>query len=253
MNLNRLLRADARKYSPVRIEAEALNKTLQRAKEGFWIGETKRYVSLPEFIYEQMLYIKKVWWFLQAGILVLLGLMMKTAVSETYIERCMGITAPIFIILILPELWKNVSSRSLEIEGASLFPLQKIMAARMILFGMVDLVLLTVFAGIGITSINISALEMLIHFVLPMMVTTCICLRLFSGRIFRGITPSVIACLLWLAIWTLVVLREDVYLIVSVPAWITLLVLVFFYTCYCVWRILSNSEQIYDYYMLGDI
>lgn len=245
MNLKKAICSYVKETDSIKVDDKALDRVIQKSKEAFWIGESERYISWPEFLYQQMFYIKKIWWLLQAGLMALLWLLLKFIVSGMYVERCMGITAPVFIIMILPELWKNDTSQSLEIEGAALFPLRKIVAARMILFGMVDSCLLTIFIVLGITSTNVSALEMLIQFVLPMVVTTCICLRLFSGRYCRGVFPAVTASLFWLTVWTLIVLRDDIYSMISMPVWIGTLILTLFYLCYCVYRILRDTEQIY--------
>lgn len=57
----------------------------------------------------------------------------------------MGTLAPLFVVLVLPELWKNRSSGALEIECTAYYSLRQIYAARMVLFGLVDLALLTLF------------------------------------------------------------------------------------------------------------
>ena len=163
MNVGKLLDNNLRKSSRIIPDENAINNTVKRAKEAYWIGETERYVSWPEFIYQQMFYINKMWWLFQAVVLLLLWLLLKYAVSGMYAERCMGITAPIFVILFLPELWKNYNYQSMEIEGAAFYSLQKVMAARMLLFGMIDLVLLTAFMGIGVASTEITMREMIIQ------------------------------------------------------------------------------------------
>lgn len=252
MNLKKEMREYARGIQSIDIDEAVFKAAVERSKEGLLENDAGQYLTWPEFIYEQIYYINKSWWLLQAAVLVLLWVLLKTAVSETYIERCMGILAPMFIILVLPELWKNVSNCALEIEGAALFSLQKVMTARMILFGMIDLILLTVFVTAGITFTSITILEMLVHFLLPMFVTTCICLRMFSGRYWKGILPSIAASLLWLTLWILVVLRDDVYSKVSVPVWIILLMVSIAYICYCVHRILCDSVKYFDYSLEGD-
>ncbi len=252
VDMRKEIRDYGRRISSVAIDEAAIQATVQKSKEGFWTHEAEQSLTWPEFIYQQMYYINKVWWLLQAAVLILLWVLLKTARSETYIERCMGILAPMFIILVLPELWKNVSNCSMEIEGAALFSLQKVTAARMILFGMIDLVLLTAFITVGVSSTSITIWEMLVHFLLPMMVTTCICLRLFSVRYWKGILPSVAASLLWLTLWTLVVLRDDIYSLVSIPVWVGLLILSFAYICYCIYRIMCKSGRLFDYSLEGD-
>ena len=103
MNVDKLLDNNLRKSSRIIPDENAINNTVKRAKEAYWIGETERYVSWPEFIYQQMFYINKMWWLFQAVVLLLLWLLLKYAVSGMYAERCMGITAPIFVILFLPK------------------------------------------------------------------------------------------------------------------------------------------------------
>ena len=244
MNLDRMLHDYANRKTIINIDEVAVEKVIKKSKESFWIGETEKCVSWPEFIFQQLFYIKKIWWLLQGSILFILWALLKCAESNTYMERCMGIVAPIFVILILPELWKNTNSKSTEIEGAALFSLQKVITARLLIFGMFDLVLLTIFFSIGIASTEITVWEMLIQFVLPMIVTTCICLRLFSGCYEKGMLPSIVFSLMWLTIWTLIILREDVYSQVSIPIWISLIIITFLYMCYCIYRIIKNTENI---------
>ena len=251
MNLDKLISKSMMKMDYIKSDDNAVEQTIKRAKEAYWINETERLMSWPEFIYQQMFYIKKVWWLLQAGILLLLWILLKFAVSGMYVERCLGITAPVFVILLLPELWKNYTYQSLEIEGATFYSLQKVMAARMLLFGMVDLILLTGFIAVGVASTEVTILEMTIQFILPMIVTTCICLRFFTSRFTRGMIPSITVSLLWLTGWTLVVLREDIYSKVSTPVWIILIIISLFYMFYCIYRIMKETEQIFTYNLAG--
>ena len=251
MNVDKMLRAEAGKIEYIVPDEKSLEDTIKNAREAYWLGESERYMRWPEFIYQQMFYIKKIWWLLQAGILMLLWLLLKYALNDIYAERCMGITAPIFIILFLPELWKNYNYQSMEIEGAAFYSFKKVMAARMLLFGMVDLVLLSVFIGMGVAYTKITLLEMVIQFILPMVVTTCICLRFFTGRFTRGMIPSITASLFWLTTWTLVVLREDIYSRITTPIWVVMLILTLSYMCYCIYRIMKETEQIYAINAVG--
>ena len=83
----------------------------------------------------------------------------------------MGILAPSFVILILPELWKNRSNGAMEVEGATFFSIKNIYAARMLLFGMVDVCLLSVFLITSTFVLQIAFMDILIQFILPMNVT----------------------------------------------------------------------------------
>ena len=77
----------------------------------------------------------------KGAVLLILWMTMFLSDSSIYTRRCMGILAPSFVILILPELWKNRSNGAMEVEGATFFSIKNIYAARMLLFGMVDVCL----------------------------------------------------------------------------------------------------------------
>ena len=109
MNFEKAMREYKRNMKKTEIDKNALEVAILKSKEGFWDSDALDYLSWPEFIYHQMYYIKKIWWLLQAAGLILLWVLLKTAGSESYNARCMGILAPLFIILVLPELWKNMA------------------------------------------------------------------------------------------------------------------------------------------------
>ena len=46
--------------------------------------------------------------------------------------RIMGISATIFVVLIVPEIWKNRRNGAIEIEQASYYTLRQICTARML-------------------------------------------------------------------------------------------------------------------------
>lgn len=64
--------------------------------------------SYFEFLYEQSKFIKKRWWFLQGAVLLFLWIWLgrcTTDLKDTM--RLLGIFATLFVILIVPEIWKN--------------------------------------------------------------------------------------------------------------------------------------------------
>ena len=123
----------------------------------------------------------------------------------------MGILAPSFVILILPELWKNRSNGAMEVEGATFFSIKNIYAARMLLFGMVDVCLLSVFLITSTFVLQIAFMDILIQFILPMNVTCCICFRLLCSKEDDYVSSTLFSCLIWIAVWTLVVLKDSIY------------------------------------------
>ena len=112
--------------------------------------------------------------------LVLLWWLLQSAGTAYEVQRAMGTLAPLFVVLVLPELWKNRSSGALEIECTAYYSLRQIYAARMVLFGLVDLALLTLFFSAALLAGQATLRDLIINFLLPFLVTGCICLRTLS-------------------------------------------------------------------------
>lgn len=166
--------------------------------------------------------------------------------SSIYTRRCMGILAPSFVILILPELWKNRSNGAMEVEGATFFSIKNIYAARMLLFGMVDVCLLSVFLITSTFVLQIAFMDILIQFILPMNVTCCICFRLLCSKEDDYVSSTLFSCLIWIAVWTLVVLKDSIYEHISTSIWCGMMILSVLYLCYSIWRVWKCSERYYE-------
>ena len=84
---------------------------------------------------------------------------MKNAEDDFYIQRSLGVIASLFVILVIPEFWKNCSNKSMEIEAVSYFSLKQVYAARTLLFGIADTLLLTVFCGAATVGLHFELLH----------------------------------------------------------------------------------------------
>ena len=83
--------------------------------------ESKK-TSYFEFLYEQSRFIKKRWWVLQGGVLLYLWLWLSNNANDMKeTMRLMGIFATMFVILIVPEVWKNRRNGAVEVEQASYY------------------------------------------------------------------------------------------------------------------------------------
>jgi hypothetical protein len=90
--------------------------------------------------------------------------------------------ATIFAVLIIPEMWKNRRFSTVEIEKTTFYSLRQIMAARMLLFGIVDVAMMTIFLGIVSNTIQIEVYKIIIDFLIPFNVSCCICFRLLYSK-----------------------------------------------------------------------
>lgn len=237
--IEKKLRAYARENA-VRPDESTIEATLMNAKRSFYEGMEEREISYFEFFYEQVRFIKKKWWLLQFLLLFFLGRILSQEQDMEKIQRILGVCASLFVIMVVPELWKNRSSHSMEIEGASYFSLRQIYAARMLAFTVVDSLLLGMFTVAVSMTTAVSIAEMVIHFFLPMTVTCCICFRTLCGRFAATEYMACFLSLLWSAVWILLILENDIYQAVSVPAWIGILGMALLYLTYVVRKIASE-------------
>lgn len=222
------------------LSEQQLVKAVAASQRAFYESECSGILTRTEFLFWQISYIKKRWWLLQLLVLTVLWGILYASKSEYYIQRSMGVLAPVFAILLIPELWKNRTSDSMEIEGASYFNLQQIYAARMFAFGLADVLLLSFFGSMVVLTCHLAVKDMLIHFILPLAVTACICYRTLCSRWCRSGALAVTLCLTWTAFWTLIVLNGNLYNKLSQPVWIGILIIVVVYLFSAIgraWRI----------------
>lgn len=230
----------------VPLEEAEITKTLSKAKEAFYEGAKVHTVSRMEFLFSQMGYIKKWWWLCQGMVLVVLWRFLCSAGSDVYIQRIMGVLAAVFAILLVPELWKNRSSQSMEIEGAAYFSLRQVYAARMLLFAMADVLMLSIFCGVVSITVQITVRELLFCFFLPFNVTCCICFRLLYSRWANSEYLAIALSLLWSAVWSWIVLKEAVYSAVMVPVWWGVMTASMAYMLFTVYQLLRKCENYWE-------
>ena len=209
------------------IDESKLQKTIAVSKSAFLTGESERPVSHAEFLYQQSRYIKKHWWLIQAVLLFALCLLLHQTEGALHIRRSLGVAAPLFVILILPELWKNRTYDAMEVEGTTFYTLRQVYAARLTLFAGVDLLLLTAFFIGASFFARVTVMELLIQFLLPFNVACGICFQTLYGGRNNSEAFSILLCSVWTGLWTLVVLNDAVYNAISVPVWMFLLTISF--------------------------
>ena len=205
------------------INEEKVLETIAVSKSAFLSGESEYILSHGEFLMAQSRLIKKRWWFLQGLLLAFVCLFLQQVEADYLIRRALGLAGPLFVILILPELWKNRNFDAMEVECTTFYNIRSIYAARMMLFAGVDLLLLSAFFATASMFAKITLWEMLVQFVLPFNVTCCICFRTLYAKRIRSEALAMLLCILWTGIWAMLILSNAVYTIISVPIWIAAL------------------------------
>ena len=205
------------------IKEEKVMQTIAVSKSAFLSGELEQTVSPKEFLFLQGKLIQKRWWLLQGLLLAIVCLFLQQVEADYLIRRALGLAGPLFVILILPELWKNRNFDAMEVESTTFYTIRSIYAARLALFAGVDLLLLSAFFAGASVFAKITVWEMLIQFVLPFNVTCCICFRTLYAKRIRSEALAMLLCILWTGIWAMLILSNAVYSVISVPMWIAAL------------------------------
>ena len=207
----------------VPINEEKVKETIVASKASFLSGEAEQMVSPGEFLFLQSRLIQKRWWYLQGLLLAFVCLFLCHMETDYLIRRALGLAGPLFVILILPELWKNRNFDAMEVECTTYYTIRSIYAARLTLFAGVDLLLLSAFFAVASVFAKITVWEMLIQFVLPFNVSCCICFRTLYAKRIRSEALAMLLCILWTGIWAILIMSNAIYSVISVPMWIAAL------------------------------
>lgn len=231
-----------------RVQAKegSVKKTVEQCKQVFYEQEQERLLSGKEFLYIQLGYIRKRWWILQGLLLVALWEFLSCTKEPLYVQRGMGVAGALFVILWIPELWKNRNCNAMEIEAAAYYSLHQIYAARMLLFGFADVFLLTVFCLVSSFGLQITLIELATQFLFPAVVTAGICFEILSGKKGWSEAAAMGGCCAWGILWWCIVLNEKIYSAITVPVWCVLFGAAFAGLCFAVKHLLEDNQEIWE-------
>lgn len=225
---------------------EKIQETIETSKESFLLAEAGKILSYRSFLYIQFRLIKKRWWLFQILILIALWAIFPLADDALYAYRSMGVAAALFIILIIPELWKNRTNQCMEVESATYYSLKQVYSARMLLFGIVDVSIITVFCGIASVSLKLSLTDLLIQFLFPLVVTACICFGILCSKRAFNETVAVGMCIIWSAVWWFILLDDRIYTAITIPVWVALFGIALIFMAFTVYRSIHQCERIWE-------
>lgn len=217
---------------------QSINETIKKSIDAFCSAEQERLLNYWEFLWAQLRLIRKRWWLFQLIIISALGAALPSFQGEYYTQRYMGVAASLFIIFIIPEFWKSQTYQSMEIESVSYYSLRQIYSARILLFGIVDIVLITFFCWFSFAALDVTLSQILVQFIFPMVVTACICFGMLCSKRPFSETVAVMMCTGWSGVWLFVVLDERIYAAITYPLWFTFLGIALLFVAFTIYRTL---------------
>ena len=100
------------KFDEKKPSNEAIDKLVFKAKEFINSEENENRIGFIEFIALQIKIIKKEWLFAQMLLLFFAGYWLSISKEIVYMQRGLSVLAALFVIFIIPELWKNIENKS---------------------------------------------------------------------------------------------------------------------------------------------
>lgn len=227
------------------VKKSSIQNLIQQTNNFIILQENAR-TSYFKFLWEQSKFIKKRWWVLQGLVLVLLWILLKNSGNTGYVERILGISASVFAILIIPEIWKNRKYSAVEVEGTSFYSLRQICAARTVLFAIVDVLMIIIFFMLSYHTIQLSLYRIVINFLIPFHVSSCICFRLLYSKWIDTEYIAVFISMMWIILWSVIVSQDTLYHRIAEPIWFGFVVLSFGFLIYFIRKSWLVCEEIWE-------
>lgn len=243
------LKKELRIYKEQRVvvaKEEKILETTGKSRELFLLCEQKHSIHYFEFLITQFQLIRKRWWILQILMLGLISIILPRIHDEISMLRILGVIGVLFVVLIIPEFWKNKSYDCMQIEGTCLYSLRQIYTARMIWFGMVDMFILTCFCITIRGKLGLATVELLVQFLFPMLVAACICFGILCSNTQANEGTTILFCLLWNAVWCLIILNEVVYKAITFPIWFALFVFFIAFLVGAVYKTIHDCNKYWE-------
>ena len=199
---------------------ESVVRNVMKQCAGIMSRQDDRRASYFGFLHEQFKFIRKRWWALQGGSLLLLWMLLADYGEGANADRVLGALSVI----------------------SSYYSLRQICSARILMFAAVDLTKITIFFAVSFSTLQISAYRIVIDFLVPFNISCCICFRLLYSKWQEMEYIAVFLSTACIFAWSLIVSSDFIYERISMTVWIGLLLLSFVYLIYCIWKSQCNCE-----------
>lgn len=217
----------------------------QQGHTVFMAEEARRWLHPIDAITTQVQMIAKRWWVLQAVLLTVAWVLLQSETDVLAVRRMLAVIGALFGILVIPELWKNERTNSIEVEMTAMYSLRYIYAIRLLVFAVADVCLLTLFSALTVLTNQMALIDVVIQLLLPISITAAICVGLL-GRPRVTERQAILACLGWNALWAMVITNDWLYGHLASPLLVGLLGGVVIVGLWLTYRVLTGADQIVE-------
>ena len=121
MNLEKMMQ-NYKTEAKVIPREEKILETIQKSKEIMMEVQSEHKMSYGEFLFSQFRLIRKRWWMLQAALLIVTFFLMNYLDDSEYLMRTLGTSSVLFIVMIIPEFWRNKESVPYRLRQRAYIP-----------------------------------------------------------------------------------------------------------------------------------
>ncbi|MCC0679487.1 hypothetical protein IC218_04340 [Clostridioides sp. ES-S-0005-03] len=212
-------------YTVPKYEVSAFEKTIKTIHKMTFSNADKRMNSIDFFI-SQIGFIRKRTWIIQFLVLcTICALLFNTSRDNNSfyeILSLVSVAVPLFILTNIEEIAKVYNNSVLEIEFSTKNTLHKIIATRMIVFGVSDLLFMCVILLLAKQIIDINTLYIIIYILVPFNLMCIGCLEIINRN--RGKSTNYY-CMIYgtslvLLIFMLGTFKNSIYQFESIEQWL---------------------------------
>ncbi|MFD1776357.1 hypothetical protein [Paenibacillus rhizophilus] len=176
--------AALRNYPSPPIDRQELEETVKGAAEALHRTQSSRRTSFGEFYVAQLRFISWKVWAVQLLIVLGMGLLLHNSLQQSnrnvQLVMLTSTAAPLLVIAGIQTLTRSLSCHMLEIELSTRHILEKLTLVRMSLFGIADLIGLTLLAVIMSAWMQMEIAVVLLYLLVPFNLTCIGCLWLLN-------------------------------------------------------------------------
>ncbi|NMS89348.1 hypothetical protein HGQ85_05360 [Clostridioides difficile] len=249
---NKKLKESLYEYKVPKYNVSALEKTVKAIHELTFNHADKRMNSI-EFFISQIGFIRKRTWIIQFLVLCIICLFLfNTSRDSNSLYNTLSLisaTFPLFILTNIEELAKVYNSSVLEIEFSTKNTLHKIIATRMLVFGISDLLFMLIILISAKQTINLNVLYIIIYILVPFNLMCIGCMEIINKN--KGKNTNYY-CMIYgvslvLLIFTLGTFRKSIYQFESINQWLIVFMVtsaILVYEIRKTWRHIRSFENI---------
>lgn len=221
-----------------------IQETINKSIHIFYNAEKQITVSYKSFLYSQFVNMKKRWWIIQFILLLCLFAILSLTNDSSEYQHSMSIISTLFAVFIIPEFWKDKYCHATELEQSLYYSLRDIYCARLLLFGLFDIGILTIF-NIGlILFTTLDTASIILNCYVPMIITTSICFFTLCKPKIKTEKMTIIIAIALCFVWWIITMNNSLYSFLQNKLWITLFIIGIIILFLSVYNLVKDANKI---------